>query len=155
LWHFIIVTDRDVLEQLGAAIGEGVAARLAARAAATDSSSVAMTSGAKHLMEKLGEVPLLIVVAAEMNYPPGAPDERYVFSTTLPAAQNIILAARALGLGATFTTSHHFAGDAFRRLLGLPDDVQIGAVIPVGWPARAFGPVRRKPIDECIHRERW
>jgi hypothetical protein len=40
-------------------------------------------------------------------------------------------------------------------VLGIPADVFIGTLIPVGWPERPFGPVRRKPIEEVIHRDRW
>lgn len=34
-------------------------------------------------------------------------------------------------------------------------DVQTWAIIPIGWPLRRFGPVKRRPFDEVVHRERW
>ena len=72
-----------------------------------------------------------------------------------PAVQNLLLAARAHGLAACLTTWHLFAEDDFKTVLGIPTDVKTWAVIPIGWPLRRFGPVRRRPVDEAIHRERW
>jgi len=72
-----------------------------------------------------------------------------------PAVQNLLLAARANGLAACLTTWHLFAEDEFKTVLGIPKDVKTWAVIPIGWPLRRFGPVRRRPVDEAIHRERW
>ena len=57
------------------------------------------------------------------------------WSALYPAAQNLILAARALGLGTTFTTLHRPAEPVVREVLGIPDDVKIAATIPIGWPA--------------------
>jgi nitroreductase len=148
-WHFVVVDDRAVIKT----IGNDVAAVMAKRAAARTEHPIS-TSGA-HLAASLADVPVLIVVTAGLSYPPEAPEERYVWSAVYPASQNIILAARALGLGAAFTTLHHFAPETFRSNLGIPDEIRIGTVIPVGWPARSFGPVRRKPIDEVISRNHW
>jgi nitroreductase len=72
-----------------------------------------------------------------------------------PAVQNLLLAARAHGLGAGLTSWHLFAEDEFKRILGLPKDVRTWALIPIGWPLGRFGPVKRRPVDEVIHREHW
>jgi len=72
-----------------------------------------------------------------------------------PAVQNLLLAARAHGLAACLTTWHLFAEDEFKAILGIPSDVRMWAVIPIGWPIGRFGPVRRRPLDEVIHRDRW
>lgn len=72
-----------------------------------------------------------------------------------PAVQNVLLAARALGLAATLTTWHLMAEGEVKQVLGIPKSVHTYALIPVGWPAGRFGPVRRKPVDEMIHRDRW
>lgn len=157
-WHFVVVTDRDTLGQIGAGLAPVMGARgeqAAARQPDMSAEEQATRRGGVHLGRSLGEVPVLVLVCAERSYPAHAPEERYVWSTVYPAAQNIIVAARALGLGATFTTFHHFADQAFRGPLGIPEEVYIGAVIPIGWPDRRFGPVRRRPIAEVIHRDRW
>jgi nitroreductase len=76
-------------------------------------------------------------------------------ASMLPGVQNLLLAARALGLGACLTTWHLFAEDELKRILGIPRNVDTFAVIPVGWPLRPFGPVKRDPVETAIHRDRW
>jgi len=78
-----------------------------------------------------------------------------VWSAVYPASQNLILAARGLGLGTTFTTFHMVAEPVVRETLGLPDDVLIGTTLCVGYPDRPFGPVARKPVAEVIHWDGW
>jgi len=72
-----------------------------------------------------------------------------------PAVQNLLLAARALGLGANITTWHMFLEHEWKKELGIPRDVHTYAVIPVGWPRGRFGPVTRRPAREAIHWDRW
>jgi nitroreductase len=88
-------------------------------------------------------------------YPPAAPREQFTWSALYPAAQNILVAARALGLGTTFTTLQTVAEPTVRQVLGIPDTVKIAAAIPLGWPAAAFGPVKRRPVEDFVHRNGW
>lgn len=76
-------------------------------------------------------------------------------SSIYPAVQNLLLAARAHGLGANVTVWHLFNNADWKRVLGVPDHVGIYAVIPVGWPQGNFGPVRRRPVDDVLHWDRW
>jgi nitroreductase len=76
-------------------------------------------------------------------------------SSVYPGVQNILLAARALGLGAVITAWHLMLEHEWKRELGIPKDVNTYAVIPVGWPMGRFGPVRRRSVGEVIHRDRW
>lgn len=76
-------------------------------------------------------------------------------SSIYPAVQNLLLAARAHGLGATLTIWHLFQEADFRRVLGVPDDYGIYALIPVGYPIGRFGPVRRRPVADVLHWDRW
>jgi nitroreductase len=154
-WDFIIVTDRMKLVEIGRAVAKSAAKHDGPPISALDPRTRRMFEGAVHLATSLGEVPSLIVVAGRSVFPPGAPDERFVWATLYPAAQNLVLAARALGLGATFTTLHREAEDVFRKVLSIPDEALIAAVIPVGWPARSFGPVHRRPVAEVLHRNSW
>ncbi len=72
-----------------------------------------------------------------------------------PAVQNLLLCARALGLGANITTWHMFLEHEWKRVLGIPRSWNTYAVIPVGWPLGRFGPVTRRPAREAIHWDRW
>ena len=72
-----------------------------------------------------------------------------------PAVQNLLIAARSLGLAATLTTWHLMAEGEVKQVLGIPREVHTYALIPVGWPLGRFGPVRRNPVETMIHRDRW
>ncbi|CAB4549038.1 unannotated protein [freshwater metagenome] len=76
-------------------------------------------------------------------------------SSIYPAVQNLLLAARAHGLGATLTIWHLFREADFRRVLGVPKDHGIYALVPVGYPVGRFGPVRRRAVEDVVHWERW
>jgi nitroreductase len=72
-----------------------------------------------------------------------------------PAVQNLLLAARSLGLAANLTTWHLMAEGEVKRLLGIPRSVHTYAMIPMGWPLGRFGPVGRRPVEDVLHRDRW
>ncbi|MEE8310751.1 MAG: nitroreductase family protein [Candidatus Binatia bacterium] len=76
-------------------------------------------------------------------------------STAYPAVQNLLLAARALGLGTVLTTPHLFTPGAYEEILGIPADVTLTAVLPVGYPKGKFGPVSRPPARTLISWDRY
>lgn len=156
LWDFIVVTDHDVKQQLADLVAPAIEATAeAASQPDLPPATARMLAGAQHLGRHLADVPVLIVVCGRLGYPPNDPQEAFVWSTVYPASQNLILTARALGLGTTFTTFHSVNEDRFRAVLEIPDDVYIGTVVALGYPDRPFGPVRRKPVADVIHRDRW
>src|SRR5262249_9069961 len=78
-------------------------------------------------------------------------NEAVLEASIFPAAQNLLLAANALGLGAALTTLTTSAGE-LRELLALPDHVRPLAVVPLGWPAKQLSPPRRAPVKEKTFR---
>ena len=76
-------------------------------------------------------------------------------STAYPAVQNLLLAARALGLGAVLTTQHFFVPGEFEAVLGIPSKLTLAAVVPVGWPKGKFGPVKRPDPASVVRWDRW
>ncbi len=76
-------------------------------------------------------------------------------STAYPAVQNLLLAARALGLGAVLTTPNFFVPGEFERILGIPKTVRLAAVIPVGYPLGKFGPVTRPAPQAVVSWDRY
>lgn len=99
----------------------------------------------------LADAPVIVVVCAVTGETP----KPVLAASVWPAVQNLLTAAGAEGLGSTLTTlATHFAGDV-RALLGLPDDVTVEAVIPLGWPAKPLGPPKRKPLSEVAFADRW
>jgi nitroreductase len=67
----------------------------------------------------------------------------------------MLLAARALGLGATLTTLYLTFEKEVEAALALPPDVHSYALLPIGYPMGRFGPVRRVPLAEVVYRDRW
>lgn len=76
-------------------------------------------------------------------------------STAYPAVQNLLLAARALGLGAVLTTQHFFLPGEFERIVDLPKGAVLAAVVPVGYPVGRFGPVVRPEPAAVMSWDRW
>ena len=72
-----------------------------------------------------------------------------------PAVQNMLLTARALGLGATLTTLFLRYENAVAAVFGLPADVKCYALLPIGYPLGRFGPVGRSPLDEITYLDKW
>jgi nitroreductase len=72
-----------------------------------------------------------------------------------PAAQNLMLAARALGIGSCLTTIHKYRDAQVKELLGIPADVETAALIPLGYPLGKFGRPPRRPVSEVVHADRW
>src|SRR3984893_12623233 len=149
-WDFIVVRNskakrkiRDLLAPRFKTMGVGVST--------TGRVTSRMIAGATHLAETLHEVPAIIFVCGPVAYPPNAPMEQFVWSALYPAAQNLIVAARSLGLGTTFTTFHMLMENELRDLLGIPKEIKFGVMIPIGWPQNDFVKVKRKPIASVIH----
>ena len=154
-WDFIVVTDSAIKAQLGKVIGERMQAFRQAATPTDDARELRMREDAIHMATHLHEIPAIIFVCGAPAYPPQAPQMSFVWSALYPATQNLLIAARSLGLGTTLTTFQMVAEAEIRTALGVPANVQIAAMIPVGWPAAAFTPVRRKPVSEVLHRNRW
>jgi nitroreductase len=76
-------------------------------------------------------------------------------SSIYPSVQNLLLAARAHGVGANVTIWHLPREGEVKEILGIPKDVNTYALIPLGYPRGRFGPVRRRPVADVIHRDRW
>ena len=104
-WDFIVVDDVDKKARIATAIRAVMAERVAAMAR-PDKTMRLMLDGTAALIDTLGTAPVVIFVAGPVIYPPGAPREQFTWSALYPAAQNILVAARAQGLGTTFTTMH-------------------------------------------------
>jgi len=75
--------------------------------------------------------------------------------SVIPAVQNLMLAARALGIGSVPTTLHPTVMPRFRAMFGVPDSVGFYFCVPLGYPQGNFGPNVRKPTSETTYLNRW
>lgn len=153
-WDFVVVDEAEPKARIAAAVRAAMAERVAAMPR-PDRTMRLMLDGTAKMIDSLDQAPVLVFVTGPVIYPPGAPREQFTWSALYPAAQNILLAARALGLGSVFTTLHGTAEPTVREVLGLPDGIRIAATIPIGWPEGRFGPVNRRPVEDFVHRNRW
>ncbi|MFT4796588.1 MAG: nitroreductase [Candidatus Azotimanducaceae bacterium] len=106
-------------------------------------------------MEHLHEVPALVIACLEYGEKVKDAAISRGAGSIWPGIQNLLLAARALGLGAAPTTLALGDQDAVRKILHLPDTMAALCLIPVGYPLGKFGPVSRKPVDEILRFDRW
>jgi nitroreductase len=153
-WDFVVVDDARAKAVIAEAIGATMLPSIS-KMQPRDRTERLMFDGAAAIIESLAQAPAVIFVTGPVIYPAGRPDESFTWSALYPAAQNILLAARALGLGTVFTTLHRAADAVIRDTLGIPDHIRIAATIPIGYPDANFGPVVRRPVADFVHRNRW
>ena len=106
-----------------------------------------MLRSAVYLADHLHEVPVHLFVAGWTRR--GEPQLQALF----PAIQNVLLACRAVGLGASLTTAHRNFGAEIDAWLGLPDNCPSCALLPIGWPLGRYGRPPRRSVDTCLHYE--
>jgi len=146
--RWIVVKDADKRRRLGDIYREMWAEVGKMYRQATDPSDTLTSrilNSADHLGQHMGDAPVIIIPAGQ-----GA-DAASVF----PGVQNLFLAARALGLGTTLTTIHKFRENEVREILGIPEDVETFAMIPVGYPLGKWGEGTRRPIEDITYWDGW
>src|SRR5215510_5794709 len=102
---------------------------------------------------RLGEAPVIVLACVALD--PGTRASLTTGASIYPAVQNIMLAARALGIGSCITTIHRFRDAQVKELLGIPADVETAALIPLGYPLGKFGRPPRRPVREVAFADRW
>ena len=140
-WHFIVIRDPAVKGAVSEAYEE-------ARAAV---SGIAPAAGGPR--QPLSAAPVLIVACVDT--PASGQAGFQTGASIYPSVQNLMLAARALGLGTVLTTLHRRRKAQIHAILGIPDHIESAAIIPLGWPDRAYGPNRRLPLERFVMRDRW
>ena len=95
------------------------------------------------LADEMVNAPTIILVYSEQS--------GVAASSTFPGVQNLLLAARSMGLGASLITLPLWNLTSARRVLKLPTSVTPCCVVPLGWPQGRYGPTTRRPVDEVVH----
>ncbi len=149
--RFLVVTDRSLIRQFGPLYREAWwAKRRDERRGWTRIEEIPPTErsyrAAAELAEDMANAPCIVFALA---LPPGPAN------SVIPAAQNLMLAARALGIGSVPTTLHPSVMERFHALFGIPKDVAFHFCIPMGYPATKFGGSRRLPTSKTTYLDRW
>jgi nitroreductase len=136
-WHFVAVSDREMIKK------------------------VSQTS---MINKWLKTAPAIIVACAD----PKASGERngidYFTVDTAIAMEHLVLAAADQGLGTCWIGA--FNEDKLKEILGIPENIRLVALTPVGYPMdnpglgeivtrSIIGSKKRKPLDEFVHHDGW
>ena len=155
-WIFVAVTEPERRAFVAERYAKAFAGYLAnfERAVAADpafpEAKKRNVRAARHLAEHLHEVPVHLFIAGwkRRDIDQG--------QALFPCAQNVLLACRAVGLGASLTMLHRVHGEEIDRYLGLdPEKTPSIALVPIGWPLGRYGRPPRRPVDEALHWERF
>ena len=158
-WSFVVVRDPAKRARLGELYREawGELMKVPYYAGASkepaDSPAGKMLASARHLSQHLGEAPVIVIACVALD--PGVKAYLTTGASIYPAVQNMMLAARALGLGSCITTIHRFRDAQVKELLTIPADVETAALIPLGYPLGKFGRPPRRPLGEVAFADRW
>jgi nitroreductase len=149
--RFLVVTDRRRIQDFGALYHEAWwAKRRDEKRGWTKREDIPPEEkgyrAASELADTIGQVPAVVFAFTQ---PPGAAN------SVLPACQNLMLAARALGIGSIPTTLHAQVMDRFHAMFDIPKEMAFHFCIPLGYPAVKYGPPRRRPTAETTYLDRW
>lgn len=150
-WRFILVKDAALRGKLAALYRE---AWWAKRADAGIMGPEDIPPGkssmrsAMRMADEIGIAPVMALVCATSQGAQAA-------GSVIPSAQNMLLAARAFGVGGTIATLHPVVEQRVHDLFGIPDEAQVVYCMPLGYPRGEFGPVQRKPLPEVCAVDGW
>ena len=158
-WRFLVVKDRSIKEQVQKwyqkAFDEVVGPRYRNAEPPPGSSPGRYRrqhDAVEYLTEHYHDAPVWIVACQDDGE---ETPTRSAGASIYPAVQNMLLAARALGLGSTLTSRHLRHEKEVEEILGLPPGVHSYAILPIGYPMGNFGPVRRGPLSDVVYLDRW
>ena len=159
-WEFIVIRDRAVKAKLARLnrgawnFYGGLGRRLAQRRG--DVAMGKILDAVQWQADHFEEIPVIVVACLKgviAPWPPIAAGSAY--GSIYPSVQNLLLAARAAGLGAALITLPLWSKWLARRALGLPWTISPCAVIPLGWPRGRYGPTTRRPVGEVVSLDRY
>jgi nitroreductase len=157
-WEFVIVKDPAAIRAIGRLNRRAwaLSSRTAGKSAEGDPKRLRNREAVQWQADHFEEIPVLVVACQRGRYVPFVHIlVASYFGSIFPSIQNLLLAARAVNLGAALTTYSLWNTIALRRILGLPWNITPCAVIPLGWPLGRYGPTTRRPVREVVSFDRY
>jgi len=163
-WEFIVVKDALVKEKLAKRYRQAWKVQrdvVLRHVVAHDESMAKIVASIQWQIDHFTEIPVLVVAclrlgAREGRLPvvrmPHVAESAY-WGSIYPSVQNLLLAARAMGLGASLITLPLWSQTSARSILGLPRSLTPCCIVPLGWPRGRYGPTTRKPVEQVAHRD--
>jgi nitroreductase len=159
-WEFVVVKDPAVKAKLARlnrrawSLYGGIGRRIAERRG--DEQARRIIRAVQWQADHFEEIPVIVVACLRTVIPPFPPVvAASVYGSIFPSVQNLLLAARAAGLGAALITLPLWSRMLARRALGLPWTIVPCAVVPLGWPRGRYGPTTRRPVGEVVSLDRY
>jgi nitroreductase len=157
-WEFLVVRDPDVKHQLARLNRQAwsLYRRMAKSRARGDLSQARILAAVQWQADHFEDAPVMVVPCLHGRPWPTTMGRSAYYGSIYPATQNLLLAARSIGLGAALTTLPVWSRSLARRTLSLPRNVVPCAVVPLGWPmGGGYGPTTRRPVEEITHLDRY
>ncbi len=148
--RFLVLRDRAVIREFGALYHEAWWAKRRDEYGWTGKDDIPEGSVFRLpalLADEMVDAPVVILAFTNEGPAPAA--------SIYPAVQNLLLAARGLGIGTVLTTLHEDVLARVYAMFGVPDSVSFHCCIPLGYPRGAFGPTSRYPTSETTYWDKW
>ena len=161
-WHYVVVEDPEQKARL-AKLYRRLYDRfnpIVERQAKGDERELRNMAPGQWQAEHFAELPVFVIPCYRRGLkhrPVGHPQISVAsfYGSVYPAVQNLLLACRAVGLGASLQTLPIWWVPSARKILGLPRSINPVCIIPIGWAKGRYGPTTRRPIGEVVHLDRF
>jgi nitroreductase len=157
-YHFVVVSDREKRAGLAALYKKAYFdSYLPQRQQQSQTEQSRLVASATYLAEHLHEVPIHIIPCIESRVEDkGSFRQATVYGSILPATWSLMLALRAHGVGAAWTTLHLLYEQQAAALLGIPQHITQAALLPVAYfTGEDFKPAQRIPARERTYWNGW
>jgi nitroreductase len=144
--RFLVVNDRAMIREFGPLYHEAWWAKRRDEGFQRREDLPPRYHSAAGLADAMADVPCIVFALAMYNGPA---------NSVVPAVQNLMLAARAIGIGSVPTTLHPTVMTRFHAMFDIPDDVGFHFCVPLGYPMGNFGPNTRLPTSATSSLNRW
>jgi nitroreductase len=146
--RYLVIRDRDIIKEFGKLYFEAWWAKRRDGYGWTSIDDIPEDSPYRIsalLADEMVNAPVVILAYSKGN----------AASSTFPGVQNLLLAARALGVGSVLTSLHADIMDRVNAMFGVPGDMVFQCCIPLGYPRGNFGPTSRLPTSETTSWDQW
>ena len=161
-WHYLVVEDPEQKARLAKLYRKLFSTfdPIVERQARGDEAALRGMRPGQWQAEHFEQLPVFVIPCYRRNLkhrPVGRPQISVssFYGSVYPAVQNLLLACRAVGLGASLQTLPIWWVPGVRKILGLPRSINPVCIIPIGWAAGRYGPTTRRPIGEVVHLDRY
>lgn len=166
-WSFVLLREPEAKQWFASRYKNAIETRFGnidagSKGADAKSKKIArQMSALRYQMDNMQDFPVLLLVCGKRDWPFKVAAKDRVglappnYGAVYPCVQNILLACRALGLGAALTTMHQVFEDELHAHFEIPTDYGVVVTIPIGFPMGNFGPVSRRPASQVTYFDRW